>query len=161
VPTIQHNKPTESPADRVRVIFELEDNDLGEAEALWGRWVTRETVQLDNIPLLVFGLSMGDLIQVRRDGETLRLAAVAERGGHSTYRVMLHDADDSSARERLREMITLGCGYEHLTPRFLALDVPPDVDVFKVYDLLENGLEQGVWTFEEGHCGHPLDTELS
>lgn len=159
MPAIEHAKPTELFGDPARVFFKLEDAVLGDAEVLWGRWITYETVQLDNIPLLVFGVSMGDVVQVRRDGDTSRFAAVVKRGGHSTYRVMLENAGDPSAQERIREIIVLGCGYEELTPRFLALDVPPHVDVFKVYDLLKCGLEQGVWTFEEGHCGHPVDIE--
>jgi hypothetical protein len=39
--------------------------------------------------------------------------------------------------------------------------VPPDVDIFKVYDLLERGLDEEAWTFEEGHCGHPVDVDSS
>jgi len=32
----------------------------------------------------------------------------------------------------------------------------PHVDVFKVYGLLERGMHERAWTFEEGHCGHPV-----
>ena len=154
MPPIEHSRPRESLDGEARVFFELEDSDLGDAEVLWGRWTTPATVRLDNIPLLVFDVSMADVVRVTRDGDTLRFKVVSERGGHSTYRVMLERAEEASTLDRLREIIVLGCGYEHLTPRFLALDVPPNVDVFRVYDLLERGLEQGAWTFEEGHCGH-------
>ena len=37
--------------------------------------------------------------------------------------------------------------------RVMAIDVPPHVDVFKMYSLLEQGMDEGKWSFEEGHCG--------
>lgn len=153
---VEHAKPVDHD-DLARVLFELEDRTFGEAEALWAESLTPETARLDNIPLLVFGVSKGDVVKVSRDDETPRFLGVAERGGHSTYRVMLEDPDDPSTQARFREIVVLGCGHERLTPRFIAVDVPPDIDIFKVYDLLEKGLDDGAWTFEEGHCGHPVD----
>lgn len=50
---------------------------------------------------------------------------------------LLESADDPAGHERLREIVVLGCGLEQSTPRFLAIDVPPDVSVFRVYELLE------------------------
>ena len=38
----------------------------------------------------------------------------------------------------------------------LAVDVPPKADIYEVYSLLEAGEQNGVWEFDEGHCGHPL-----
>jgi hypothetical protein len=129
----------------------------GDAEVLWARRVTDRTAELDNIPLLVFGVSMGDVVKVGPGDGWLRYEDVEARGGHSTYRVMLEDPDDAEIQARFREIVTRGCAYEQLTPRFLAVDVPPEVEVFTVYDLLERGLDDGLWTFEEGHCGHPVD----
>jgi hypothetical protein len=50
-----------------------------------------------------------------------------------------------------------GCSYEEGV--VLSVDVPPSVDIYAVYDLLEAGEIAGVWAFEEGHCGHPLHTD--
>ena len=36
----------------------------------------------------------------------------------------------------------------------LAVDVPPDTDINVVYTLLDKGEKDGIWSFEEGHCGH-------
>ena len=155
--SIEHSLPAGPSDAHVRVLFELENRKLGDAEALWAERVGAGTVRLDNIPMLIFGVSMGDVVSVTSSEDALMFAGVADRGGHSTYRVMLEDADDALTQDRFREIVTLGCAHERLTPRFIAIDVPPDVDVFKVYDLLERGLQDGTWTFEEGHCGHPVD----
>ena len=138
----------------VRVLFDVEDESS--QEALWGEPVAPGVVKLDNVPLLTFGVSRGDAVRVTDAGEQFRFAGVAERGGHSTYRIMLTDADSGSVQERLASLLALGCGSERFSPRFLALDVPPNVSVVDVYALLEQGLDAGDWTFEEGHCGHPL-----
>lgn len=155
MPPVEHAKPVASN-DLARVLFEVEDKSLGDTEAVWGEWTAPDAVCLDNIPLLAFGVSMGDTVRVTRV-DALWFAGAVERGGHSTYRVMLADAGDVSIQERFRTLVVMGCGYEQLTPRFIALDVPPTIDIFAVYDRLESGLEHGAWTFEEGHCGHPID----
>ena len=49
------------------------------------------------------------------------------------------------------------CGtYEsaEMNTLLLAVDVPPGVDVYAAYTLLEKGEADGIWYFEEGHCGH-------
>lgn len=138
----------------VRVLFDVEDGSS--QEALWGQPVAPDAVVLDNIPLLAFGVSRGDAVRVTDDGQQLRFSGVAERGGHSTYHVMLTDQDSGTAEERLAALVALGCGSERFSPRFIALDVPPAVSVVAVYALLEQGLDAGDWTFEEGHCGHPV-----
>lgn len=154
---VEHHASFHPSESDVRVRFPLDEPELGESELLWGRKLTASAVRLDNVPLLVFGVSLGDVVRVDRMNESYySFAGVVERGGHSTYRVMLSDPSDPGVRERLREVVILGCGYESLTPRFLALDVPPAVDVFRVYRLLEEGLDARAWTFEEGHCGHPV-----
>jgi len=53
-------------------------------------------------------------------------------------------------------MERLGCTYENANSRLLSIDVPPSVDIYKAYSLLELGEKEGVWDFEEAHCGHPL-----
>ena len=67
------------------MFFDIEDKSLGGSEALWGKQLTRETVQVDNIRLLVFGVSTGDVVRVTQEERHLLFAGVAERGGHSTY----------------------------------------------------------------------------
>lgn len=58
---------------------------------------------------------------------------------------------DASIQQRFRGLVVMGCGYEQLTSRFIAVDVPPAVNIFAVFEKLESGLDVGAWTFEEGH----------
>jgi hypothetical protein len=58
--------------------------------------------------------------------------------------------------ERLRAE---GCGFERLSKRLVAMDVPAKVDADLIYRLLEEGMGNGTWWFDELHCGHPLTHE--
>lgn len=63
--------------------------------------------------------------------------------------------EDTVARS-WKPVEALGCTYERATKRLLAIEVPPTADIYAVYKLLEAGARAGVWSFQEGHCGHPL-----
>jgi Domain of unknown function (DUF4265) len=107
--TIQHEPPATQEDTHARVRFELDDPALGDAEVLWARTLSAETAELDNIPLLIFGVSLGDTIKVRHDDGWLVYNGVETGGGHSTYRVMLSDPDGAETKERFREIVTHGC----------------------------------------------------
>jgi hypothetical protein len=109
------------------------------------------------VPFFAFGLSLGDKIYARRTDLALEYAGVADRSGHSTYRVFLAETTDRvRVDECWRQLKAFGCGRETATARLWALDLSPEVDIFKVYEVLENGEAEGLWMFEEGHVGHPL-----
>jgi hypothetical protein len=152
VATVEHPQ-TDQLEGYERVFFPVEDKTLGEAEALWAERVP-DGFRIDNVPLVVFGISRGDVVEAEPNGEQLWFSGVVERGGHSTYRVMLAEAGGATDEPGVRDLVALGCGYEALTPRFFAFDVPPQVDVQRVHALLERGLDEGRWTFDEAHHGH-------
>ena len=80
------------------------------------------------------------------------------RGGHLTSR-LLRDSEVSEAEPFLspwRPLQALGCSYEQANATRYAVDVPPHVDIHAAYRLLEEGESKGIWSFEEGHCGHPV-----
>jgi Domain of unknown function (DUF4265) len=41
-----------------------------------------------------------------------------------------------------------GCTFESANPRYIAVDMPPSADVTALYELLERGKEQGVWSLK-------------
>lgn len=114
---------------------------------------------LDNSPFYVFGISYRDVLSVsKKDGE-LFFSGIESRGGHSTYRVKLPiGRDHEFFLSRWSQLEELGCTYEGSSAnpeRLYSIDIPPGVDVFEVYRLLEEGEQQGVWVFEEGHYFDP------
>lgn len=86
------------------------------------------------------------------------MRALVERGGHSTYRIFV---SNSAPLKRFPEfwlpLEGLGCTVERATERLFGVDVPPEADIYKVYDLLQAGEAASVWGFQEAHVGHALE----
>ena len=131
------------------------------SESLWARDRGNGIYTLDNVPFYARGVSYGDSVRaVRRADGLLWMERVTIRGGHSTYRLfLLHGTTFEEATGRLKEALNSGATIERARGSFFALDLPPQMDIYAAYALLERGEAAGWWDFEEGHCGHPLRSE--
>jgi len=126
-------------------------------ETVWAEAVASDRYRLRNTPFFAKGVSVEDVVHVRERDDTLFFDAVSLSSGHSTYRVMVDDAAEPGVLEEYWSPLqALGCTYEsaEMNVLLLAVDVPPGVDIYAAYALLEKGEADGVWHFEEGHCGH-------
>jgi hypothetical protein len=139
-----------------KIVIELRD-DHSEAETLWAAPLGDGLYRLRNVPILAYGFSEQDVVRTGEiDGRHV-VMEVAKAGGHSTYRIFLPAAMDDPGFAQLFEPLgRLGCTYERANPRVIGIDVPPEADVYAVYAALEQGEAAKQWSFEEGHCGHPL-----
>jgi hypothetical protein len=146
--------------DLVKVLFHLEpDAGRGPAtEALWAERIDQRRFRLLNVPFFVLGVSIADVVLARTsEGGVIEFEAVSIRSGHSTYRIMPRAAVPPEAvQQKWQGLEQLGCTYEQGPGSLRAVDVPPRSDIYSVYALLEQGEHEGVWEFEEGHCGHPV-----
>lgn len=128
-----------------------------EIETLWALVEGPDRYRVDNIPLLAFGLSLGDVVRATVVDGRPTFAAVLAPSGHSTYRLALRDGIDP---DRYPELIgglkNLGCGFERFTRRMMGVDIPPEADIYAVYALVEAGMAAGTWDFEEANVEHPL-----
>jgi hypothetical protein len=139
-----------------KVVIELRD-DHSEAETLWAEALGNGLYRLRNVPILAYGFSEQDVVSTTEiDGRQI-VTGTATPGGHSTYRVFLPEATEDPRFVKMVEPLSrLGCTYERANPRLIGIDVPPEVDIYAVYAMLEQGEAAKQWSFEEGHCGHPL-----
>lgn len=130
-----------------------------EAENLWAEAIDEYRYRVDNIPFYVYGVSLNDVVHaINCDGQLL-FQDVALHCGHSTYRVILvNDSDALNPRvvALWTQLHALGCARELAKARVMAIDVPPSTNIYDVYAILERGEDQGIWSFEEGHCGHSV-----
>ena len=149
---------TENGAKLVKVAFPLEATSWhGVAtETMWAETVGENLYRLRNSPFYAFGVSAEDVVSAKLGGGLLIFSDVVQRSYHSTYRVFrLPQASDKSFRSYWEQLEELGCTYEQGDPeKLFAIDVPPQADIYSVYDVLERGEASEVWGFEEGHCGH-------
>ena len=148
-----------SNADRLKVAFPVEQDGDHFVERMHAIQVGPNQFVLDNSPFYSYGISNGDTFRADlRDGDVV-FSEVLRRGGHSTYRVKLPEGySHAHFLRHWQPLEELGCSYEGSsanTKRIYAIDVPPGVDVFKVYGILEKGEEQRLWEFDEGYYFDP------
>ena len=154
--TVEHRS---SEGRLVKVVFQLEPGAWhgSGTETLWAERINERRFRLRNVPFFVFGVSVEDVIFARETGSVFEFEGVSIHAGHSTYRII---AGATSGPEQInskwQELEQMGCTYEQGPGRLRAVDVPPEADIHKVYALLEEGEREGIWGFEEGHCGHAV-----
>lgn len=154
---IIRNPPGGSGRDLVKVAFDRAKEDGGGRETMWGERVTESSVRILNIPILVFGVAYHDIFGTKLQNGVIVGAGPILRSGHSTYRLMLSsEAVGKVFEDRWGKLRVIGCWYEEGTERYIAVDVPPETDIYEAYRLFEEGMKDGVWTFDEAFCGHPL-----
>jgi hypothetical protein len=148
---------TESVEHLTKVSIRLEGPAGYELETVWAEAITDGLDRLRNVPFLAYGYSEQDVVSAAEVGGRLIVNGVAERGGHSTYRVFLPEPTSEEYFHLLwKPFASLGCTYEPANRRLIGIDVPPASDVYAVYAVLEQGEASKQWDFEEGHCGHLL-----
>jgi hypothetical protein len=146
----------------VKVCFPLSEQDAAmgvKAENLWAQPLESGGFRIDNIPFYVYGVSNKDVVSAELIDGSLQFQSVLSRGGHSTYRVLVRDPagfESAPWRDRWARLAELGCSYEVAKQRYIAIDVPKLSSADVVYAVLEKGAADGIWSIDEGHCGHPI-----
>ncbi|WP_394840321.1 DUF4265 domain-containing protein [Pendulispora rubella] len=125
-------------------------------ESLWVMEVGPGQYRLENSPFFAFDVSFQDVVLAKFVGGTLTFVQVLRRGGHSTYRIIPRPGRSSEVRQYWAALERQGCSYEEGPKGLLAVDVPPEVNIFEAYAALQAGEAGGAWSFEEGHCGHAV-----
>jgi RHS repeat-associated protein len=119
-----------------------------------------DTGVLDNSPFYAYGVSLKDVVNFTHDRDgRITFVSVAKLGGHSCYRLRIPGPEAKRLFEdRWPPFFAQGCKYEGTSANsgyyLVSLDVPPTSDIHKVYELLEYGLRDQVWDFEEANFEH-------
>lgn len=136
-----------------KVWFTLTQDEDGwppaESEGLWTIPRGDGSFEIDNIPLFLLGLAVGDVVRAEPDQHgKLWFAELVERGSHSTIHIMCTDEDDvPTARAELDK---LGCSSEDSPlERLFAVDVPGSVSRDALWPWLEAGERAGRWVYQE------------
>ncbi len=152
----------EAPSALVKIFFPTDSDDWhgSTGEWMWASLPGTGRYRIENNPFCAYGVSYHDIVSATPtpDG-ALHFCEIVERGGHSLYRVILgENATIGDFLGRWQPMEIAGCSYEsNSTPEdVFSIDVPPDVDVYFVYAVLEKGFDDGLWDFEEASFQHPL-----
>jgi hypothetical protein len=156
----QVRRPTcENEVNMVKIRIALSEENLAGAEAEWV-WVEPQgdgTYVLKNAPFYANELSCEDIVRAEPEEGHLAFKGVVRRGGHSTYRIYANVGRTTPDVIALLETLqSMPCDIERATDKLVGVDVLPEADVYKVYEILAESERAGIIDFQEGHCGHPL-----
>jgi hypothetical protein len=139
---------------RIRVPLESAAGARGPADDwLWAEPLGSDRFRIESSPFFAYGVSRNDVVRaaVATGEEEPRLEDVLEKGGHRTLRMALDPAvglTNGGIQGLLERLLELGCTHEALRPKLVALDVPPEVDVAIVAQLLQALADDGKLLWE-------------
>ena len=131
--------------------------EAGRVETLWADPLGGDRYRLDNLPFWAYGVSVHDVIEARPDDSGRpAFVRVVEKSGNRTVRVVLKPPADRAPESQavLDGLRALGCGYEGMNPGYLAVNVPPAVDLGAVAAYLTASGQQWEYvdpTYEQLH----------
>jgi hypothetical protein len=115
----------------VKVLLREDEN----SETLWAHPVGPNLYRLENSPFWAYGVSWLDVVEAHEDQNgQLAVTRVVEKSGHRTVRVIFEPRVDESPENRaiLDGAVELGCSYEGMHAGYIAIDIPPEVDLMVV-----------------------------
>ncbi|HYO52303.1 DUF4265 domain-containing protein [Archangium sp.] len=142
--------------DWVKVVVKLEkdedDYPPADYENLWAVPVGGGLFRIDNIPFFAKSIALGDIVSADPEQGLLKFKEVVKPSGHSTIRLIVYD--EAEVPSVLEHFEKLGCTNEksHI-PGLVALDVPPSVSLDALRQVLDSGMEQKRWDYEEACLG--------
>jgi hypothetical protein len=152
--------PEDDASDRVRVVYEIQQNQgwppVAE-ERVWAVALSDDLVRIDNIPWFIRDLALNDLVRVVPDASSvLRPVEKISWAGNCTIRIIPYP--DSGKFDSLQQVLDLfsplgvtGEGVDQFG--MVALAVPPAADLAAVKRLFGQGVEAGWWDYEEACIG--------
>lgn len=119
-----------------QIIVPLPD---GDTEAIWAEQVEENLFRLANSPFFAYGLSWRDIVETRAINGSRKYVRTVEKSGHRTVRIYFEKSLflERRARALLRALEVEGCNWDNLDGRFVAVNVPPVVDLSDVCALLD------------------------
>lgn len=135
----------ESMEKNVKIILLLEEDSWHgySSESVWGKRRGGDLAEIDNIPAYAYGLAVCDIVKYRGNDGVCEFVELVEDGGHSTIRVIFrkYPSSEKSVGVFVERINDCGCRYESSTlgeDKLFAIDVPPDLDINCIFELLED-----------------------
>jgi len=149
---------TDSDNPDAKVVFNVPNDDGStEVETLWASNLGGDQYKIDNCPLFAYSVSLDDIVYAPINPEDGRptFQKVISKSGNRTVRVVFNVPiqPGNTSDEVVKGLLALGCGYESLNSRYIAVNIPTLIECNKVYDYLSRSNVQ--WEY-----GDPSYDEL-
>ncbi len=139
---------------RIRVPLERPAGEAGPPDDwLWAEPLGSGRYRVESCPFFAYGVSREDVVRAggASGQEAPALEDIVEKSGHRTLRLALDAAvelDAPGVKSLLERLLQLGCTYELLRPKIVAIDLPPEVDLAAVADVLQAQAREGALMWE-------------
>lgn len=149
---------------KVKILFQLDPQDWHGhgGETLWAEHIEGSVwtkFRINNSPFFTKGISFLDIVcaRPRADSLVFEFDRIVERGGHSTYMIIV-DTEDELAKGGWSELEKMGCTYESMQINLsigrkllLSVDVPDSVEITKAHSIIAEGETRGFWLYQVGY----------
>ncbi len=139
---------------RIRVPLDPAPEAGGPADDwLWAEPLGAGRYRIESSPFFAYGISPGDVVRANETapGEPPELAELERKGGWRSLRIALGETWDLGSPEVMRfldGLMEMGCTYEGLPPKLVALAIPPELDVAPVLERLQGPYRDGLLLWE-------------
>jgi hypothetical protein len=126
-------------------------------ETLWATSLGMSRYRLENSPFFAYSVSWLDVIEAEpiAKGEIPAFVRVVEKSGNRTIRIIFKPPVNESQESQLvlDKLVEMGCSYEGANSAFIAINIPPSVNLAAVCDYVTS-------TGREWEHGDPSYDEL-
>lgn len=123
-----------------KIVLRLDEDDESYVETPWVKDLGDGRYRMENCPFYFYNLAYGDIVSAEYSDEEERLVftGVLERSGNKMVRVIFENSskEDGPEKTHLEEIVKLGCSYEGANPKYICIDIPPEVELFDVCEYL-------------------------
>lgn len=139
---------------RIRVPLERPAGEAGPPDDwLWAEPLGSGRYRIESCPFFAYGVSREDVVRAGEapGQEAPALEDIIEKSGHRTLRLALDatvELGTPGVQALLEQLLQLGCTYELLRPKIVAIDLPPEVDLAAVADVLQARAREGALMWE-------------
>jgi hypothetical protein len=130
-----------NPTNLAKIAFHVPNEDgTEEFETLWATSLGNNLYKLDNSPFFAYNVSWEDTVEAQKKGADgfPVFKRVVEKSGNRTIRIIFDPpvAEGNESRLMLDQLVALGCSYEGANHTYIAITVPPTVDLWQIRDFL-------------------------
>jgi hypothetical protein len=135
---MEHDNP-EKQSVKIRIPLEEKDR----SETLWGIAIQPSRFEIDNIPFYAYGVSLGDVVEARLDGDgVLVFSKIIKKAGNRTIRIFFKKGSGTPVAKRLLQaVVRLGCSFEGAKKRSVSICIPASVSLDEVEHFLDGVAE--------------------
>jgi hypothetical protein len=132
---------SDSNEQLAKIKLRHEDGEEVFVETPWAKRVGTNLYELDNLPWYAYGVSCGDVVEAVPAADGLpEFRRVVRKSGNRTVRVVLKPqaSESSESKALLDDLQSMGCDYEGMNHSYIAVNIPPSVDFWRVCEFLTN-----------------------